>query len=153
MRPLIDLVFRTRRLALRLLRLKTCGVKVLLVNRANEILLIRNSYGRSDLWVLPGGGVGRRETPERAARREVKEELGLDVPLLAFVSAHYSRSEGKSDTIHLFTGEAPGEAEPDGVEVEEAAFFAPDALPDNVSPATLRRISEHLGRRRPDGSW
>ena len=153
MKVVVDLLFRTRRLALRLLRLKTRGVKVLLVDRGGAILLIRNSYGRSDLWVLPGGGVGRGETPEKAARREVREEIGLEVPRLAFVSAHFSRSEGRRDMIHLFSGQVVGEPRPDRFEVEEAGFFPPDRLPDNVSPATRRRIAEHLGRRSPDGKW
>jgi ADP-ribose pyrophosphatase YjhB (NUDIX family) len=152
-RPVLDLLFRLRRLVLRLLRLRTRGVKVLLLNPAGEILLIRNSYGRTDLWVLPGGGVGRSEDPAAAARREIDEELGCGIAGLALISVHLNRSEGKRDTIHLFRGEIEGEPRPDGFEVEAAAFFAPDALPASLSPATRRRIEEHLGSRPADGSW
>jgi 8-oxo-dGTP pyrophosphatase MutT (NUDIX family) len=153
MRPLLDLLFRTRRLALRLLRVKTRGVKVLLVDEAGAILLIRNSYGRSDLWVLPGGGIGRAEDPVDAAHREIREELGCAIAAIAFVSTHLNDGEGRRDTIHLFRGIVDGEPRPDGVEVIEALFFMPEALPDAASAATRRRIAEHRGERAPDGSW
>jgi ADP-ribose pyrophosphatase YjhB (NUDIX family) len=153
MRHLLDLLFRLRRLALRLLRLRTRGVKALLVNPAGEILLIRNSYGRSDLWVLPGGGIRRSEDPADAARREICEEIGCGIRALVPLSTHLNDKEGKRDTIHLFRGEIMGEPKPDGFEVEAAAFFAPHALPPSISPATRRRIEEHLGKRVADGRW
>jgi ADP-ribose pyrophosphatase YjhB (NUDIX family) len=150
---LLDLLFRVRRLVLRLLRVRTRGVKVLLRNPAGEILLIRNTYGRTDLWVLPGGGVDRAEDPADAAHREIDEELGCGIAELSLLSVHFNGSEGKRDTIHLFGGVVAGEPRPDGYEVEEAAFFPLDALPSSVSPATRRRIDEHLGRRAADGQW
>jgi 8-oxo-dGTP pyrophosphatase MutT (NUDIX family) len=54
-------------------------VRAIVVNEKDEILLVRNWYGRQ-LWTLPGGGVKFREDPAEAARRELKEELGLDLP-------------------------------------------------------------------------
>ena len=149
----IDLLFRLRRAIVGGLRLRTRGVKVMLLSEAGEVLLIRNSYGRSDLWVLPGGGIRPWETPEGAARREVEEEVGCAIARLAFVSHHRSASEGKRDTIHLYRGLAIGEPRPDRFEVAEAAFFALDALPASLSDATRRRVDEHLGRRDPDGGW
>jgi len=48
---------------------------------------------------------------------------------------------------------AVGVPRPDGNEVVEAAFFALEDLPASVSPATRRRIEEHLGLRKTDGGW
>jgi 8-oxo-dGTP pyrophosphatase MutT (NUDIX family) len=149
----LDLLFRLRRLTLRLLKVKTRGVKVMLLNPAGEILLVRHSYGRTDLFVLPGGGVGRSEDPADAAHREIMEELGCAIDALDFVSTHLNHGEGRRDTVHLFRGLAQGMPSPDGIEVIEALFFPPLALPDAVSAATRRRIDEHLGLRMPDGSW
>ena len=146
-------IYKLRNLALRLLRLRTRGVKVMLFNKKGELLLIRNSYGRSHLYVLPGGGVGRRETPQAAAAREIQEEVGLEARRLALVSTHFSAAEGKRDTIHLFSGVAEGEPKADRLEVDEAGFFPLDRLPDSVSSATLRRIAEYEGKRDADGSW
>jgi 8-oxo-dGTP pyrophosphatase MutT (NUDIX family) len=153
MRRLLKLLFPLRLALLRLFRVRTRGVKVMLLNPAGEILLIRNSYGRSDLFVLPGGGIGKSEAPAVAAQREIREELGCAITGLEFVSMHFNRGEGRRDTIHLFRGLAEGAPRPDCVEVVEARFFATSGLPESVSPATLRRIEEHLGRRNADGSW
>ena len=153
MRNLLDLLYRIRRRLIRIVRPRTRGVKVMLFTPAGEIVLVRNSYGRSDLFVLPGGGVRPFEDPAAAARREVREELGCEVDDLVPVSTHFSANEGKRDTIFLFRGRASGEPVADGFEVAEVRNFALDALPVSVSPATARRIDEHLGRRPRDRGW
>jgi ADP-ribose pyrophosphatase YjhB (NUDIX family) len=153
MRILLQIAYRLRRFAFRVLRVRTRGAKTMVFNRAGELLLIRNSYGRTHLWVLPGGGIGRRESPEAAAAREVKEETGLDVSDVRFLSVHANNAEGKRDTIHLFAARADAEPNADAFEVEEARFFALDKLPREVSRATLRRIAEFRGERPADGRW
>jgi ADP-ribose pyrophosphatase YjhB (NUDIX family) len=153
MKRALDFAYRTQKRLWKLLRPRTRGVKVMLFNGAGDVLLIRNSYGRSDLFVLPGGGVRPWEDLEPAARREVREELGCEVEQLAPVSTHYSTAEGKRDTIHLFSGLVLGRPRADRFEVEEADFFPFDALPPNLSEATRRRIEEHRGQRERDGAW
>ena len=153
MKRLLDLLYRLRRRLWNLLRLQTRGVKVMLFSDAGELLLIRNSYGRTDLFVLPGGGVHMFEKPEAAAAREIREELNCGVEGLAFVSLHVSASEGKRDTIHLYRARPTGAVRADGHEVAEARFFALEDLPPSVSPATQRRIAEYRGLREPDGAW
>jgi 8-oxo-dGTP pyrophosphatase MutT (NUDIX family) len=149
----LDLAFRLRRRLWALLRLRTRGVKVMLFDPEGALLLVRHGYGRSDLYLLPGGGIQMFEPPERAARREIREELGCGVDGLVLVSTHFSAAEGKRDTVHLFTARPVGAPKPDGFELIEARFFPLDALPAATSPATLRRIDEHLGRRVADGRW
>ncbi|MEO9255658.1 MAG: NUDIX domain-containing protein, partial [Tepidiformaceae bacterium] len=51
----------------------TLGVRVILTSDG-KVLLVRHTYRPG--WFLPGGGVHRRESLERAARREVREEAG-----------------------------------------------------------------------------
>ena len=54
--------------------------------RPNVGIIIFNDEGRllwakrlgQDAWQFPQGGVQRRESPEQAALRELKEEVGLD---------------------------------------------------------------------------
>jgi len=150
---LLDLAYRIQKHVWRLFRPKTRGVKVLLVNGAGEILLIRNSYGQTRQFVLPGGGIRPRENPAQAAAREVKEELGCAVEELRLASTHCSTREGKRDTIYLFHGRLSGQPVADNFEVLEARFFPPDALPQTVSRATERRVDEMLGKRPATESW
>src|ERR1043165_939460 len=93
----------------------------MLFNEAGALLLIRNTYGRTDLFVLPGGGVHIFEKPAAAAAREVKEELNCGVEDLAFVSRHVSAFEGKRDTIHLYRARPAGEVRADGHEIGRAS--------------------------------
>ena len=153
MRAIIQAGYALRRMVFGALRLKTIGVKVMLLNEAGEILLIRNGYGDSSFFLLPGGGVSRRESPQAAAIREVREELGVAIEHVEPFWTYESGSEGKRDTIHLFKARTSETVEIDDREVIEARFFRLDALPDSASPATRRRIAELRGERPIDGSW
>ena len=153
MGALRQFAYRVQKHLWRMFRPRTRGVKVMLFNADGEILLIRNSYGASNLFLLPGGGVRPWERPLDAARREVREELGCSVEALVPLSMHSTSAEGKRDTVHLFEARIAGSLQADGVEVREARFFALDALPEAVSPATARRLAERSGQLEPDGSW
>lgn len=150
---IMQLAYKVRRAILGALRIRTMGVKVLLFNPDGEVLLIRNSYGDTGRFLLPGGGVGRGESAAEAAIREVREELGVAAEQLEHAWTYQSTAEGKRDTIHLFRAVVSDPIRIDQLEVVEARFFALDALPETVSPATLRRIREVSGERAFDGSW
>lgn len=149
----IQFLHRCRHAALRLFRIRTRGVKVMAFNPAGELLLVRNTYGQRHLFLLPGGGIERRETPAEAAARELKEETGIRAEGLEARAIYFSRAEGRRDSIHLFTALATQAPEPCGIEVEEARFFPLNALPENISAATLRRIAEYRGERLVSESW
>ncbi|HEX4738020.1 MAG TPA: NUDIX domain-containing protein [Allosphingosinicella sp.] len=153
MRWLLKRLYPLQRALWRRLRPRTRGVKVMLFNARGELVLIRNSYGRSDLFLLPGGGVRPFETPEAAARREIREELGIDIEEVTLRSTHLSVSEGKRDTVFLYEAVTAQSLRPDGVEIEEARFFPPDDPPPLASPATLRRLAEYRGIAQADGRW
>jgi putative (di)nucleoside polyphosphate hydrolase len=53
------------------------GVGIFLVNRRNEIFIARRN-DIEDAWQTPQGGIDGRESPEQAAFRELKEEIGTD---------------------------------------------------------------------------
>jgi len=54
---------------------KRMGAGVLFQDGADRVLLVEPVY--KDYWELPGGAVEADESPYEAARREVKEELGM----------------------------------------------------------------------------
>jgi len=54
------------------------GVGVMLLNRQAEVLVGKRIDMPSDAWQMPQGGIDARETPEAAAWREMREEIGTD---------------------------------------------------------------------------
>jgi len=54
---------------------------VVIITKGDKILLINRTNGDRNYYILPGGGVESEETPEQAAVREAKEELGLDISI------------------------------------------------------------------------
>jgi 8-oxo-dGTP pyrophosphatase MutT (NUDIX family) len=56
------------------------AARVLVVDDAERVLLFRFRFGgRSPFWATPGGECDPGETFEAAARRELREETGLDL--------------------------------------------------------------------------
>jgi 8-oxo-dGTP pyrophosphatase MutT (NUDIX family) len=55
------------------------GALCVIEREDGALLLLRQSYRRKEAWGFPGGLLKRGEQPADAVRREVKEELGIDV--------------------------------------------------------------------------
>ena len=101
---------------------------------------------------LPKGLVDAGERPEQTALREVREETGLDVELERLTGVYYHADHAAGEFIHfVFRGRLPGVAEirPQATEVAEWAFFAPDSLPEPMSPSTRLRLLDALADRPP----
>lgn len=126
-----DLFWRTAyRVAYQLIKLywavahpRTRGALVA-VWRDGRLLLIKNSY--TPFYSLPGGYVRPGEDPEHTARRELREEVGIDagegpLPLAMDVEFEWER---KTDCPAIFRYEPaePPVVEPDNREVVETMW-------------------------------
>jgi 8-oxo-dGTP diphosphatase len=60
----------------------------IIVDDDDRILLAHWNEGRRAAWTLPGGGLEPGEEPERAARREVREETGYKVVIEELLGIH-----------------------------------------------------------------
>jgi ADP-ribose pyrophosphatase YjhB (NUDIX family) len=99
--------------------------RVLLARRAHE-----PSRGK---WDAPGGFVHEGEHPEDAARRELREETGLDVELRDFLGLYvddYVDAHGARKTLNLYWTARIQKGEPVAADdVEELRWFARGDLP------------------------
>jgi 8-oxo-dGTP pyrophosphatase MutT (NUDIX family) len=104
------------------------GVKCVLTDRG-RVLLVRHTYGNRD-WDLPGGGRRSGETAADAARREMREELGLDGLRWRPLGVLRAHVEGHRQTLHLYGAEVAAPALTlERAELETASWFPLDELP------------------------
>jgi 8-oxo-dGTP diphosphatase len=112
----------------------------------DELLTIRNSYKPG--VTVPCGGIGRGESPREAARRELSEEVGIEVAPEQLVPTDeiVFENEYKRDHVHFF--ELRCEVRPtvriDHREVVAAEFVA---LGDLASRPLVPALRSYLERR------
>lgn len=94
-----------------------------------QVLLIRNTYGRR-MWTVPGGGLKPGEEPVAAVRREVVEEVGITLSAVQLLGQFQGREDYRHDTVHVFVGQANDlTCTSDPGEILEARWFDVNALP------------------------
>ena len=121
------------------------------VGEAIEVLLVHpagNSNRRAP-WGIPKGAPDPDETMEDTARRETREETGLDYtePLTDLGYVDYTRSKKR---VHGFAGKAPDGASPRCAswEVDKAEFIEITRARRIIHPdqaALLDRLVRHIG--------
>lgn len=124
---------------------KRMGAGCLICDEQGRLLLVKPGY--KPTWEIPGGIVEKDESPLACCRREVQEELGLAIPVGRLLVVDYNApSPEKSESLmFIFDGgelsaEACGRIQLPQSELAGWQFFAPEHLPEALSPALRRRI-------------
>ena len=117
------------------------GVTVAILENQTILLTLREDF---EVWCLPGGGLDDGESLADAARREVREETGLEVELTRLVGM-YSRVGWRPHHTFLFEAQITGGTlAPDPHEVIEARFFPLDDLPKMMLIGQDYRIQDAI---------
>ena len=109
------------------------------VERDGKLLLAHNTAWPEERYSIIAGFVEPGERLEDAVRREIREEVSIEVKNLKYFG---SQTWPFPNSLMLgFTAEySSGEVTPDGVEISKAGFYSPDEIknmniPDNASIA------------------
>lgn len=122
---------------------KPVGAAAVILDAEGRILLVKHSYGKLN-WELPGGLSEKDESAEETAKREVKEETGLDVTVGRMTGVYYEPANDMHHFVfhcHNVQSERP---EPCSAEILECMFATLDDLPKPMSDFTYQRIKEAL---------
>src|SRR6059058_6428894 len=131
------------------------GVRALVVDPDDRVLMLRYGSSYDQWWITPGGGVDAGESDEQALRRELREELGIeDFELGELVDERERHFLGEpgfgGQTNRIYLVRVPAFEARVISEAEEARWFAVDeldALP--TSPYDLSEmIRNAIGRAR-----
>lgn len=131
----------------------TLGVRIAVLNGANEVFLVHHTYAPG--WLFPGGGVERGETVHEAAARELREEGGIIAQEpLALHGLFSNEARFPGDHLACFILRAfTRENWTANLEIAEAHFFPLTALPAATTGGTERRIAEIHGLRPISPAW
>jgi 8-oxo-dGTP pyrophosphatase MutT (NUDIX family) len=133
----------------------TLGVRAAVFDADGRVFLVKHSYTPG--WHLPGGGVERGETVTDALTRELAEEGGIRLTAPAALHGIYlNRRASKRDHVAVYVCRdwvQPQLPKVPNLEIVACGFYAPDALPDDTTPGTLRRLAEIAEGRAAAPEW
>ncbi|MFA4887022.1 MAG: NUDIX domain-containing protein [Candidatus Nanoarchaeia archaeon] len=73
----------------------------------NEYKLFLMTSPKWQGWLIPGGKIEDKETPEEALKREIKEELNIDLKNITFIEEHFKQASSDfydpTVTFHFFS--------------------------------------------------
>lgn len=127
------------------------GCGALIINDKEEVLLLKRTEktrNQAGCWAKPGGGVEFGEKAEDAIKREVKEELGIDIELTKFLGFTNDIMEAEKQhwiALNFMAKIIGGEVqnlEPE--KHEEIKWFSLNNLPEKLAQNTKDSISEYL---------
>lgn len=123
------------------------GAIALLKNENNEILMmLRNKKPAKDKWAIPGGKVEMFETLEETLKREMKEELGIEIEVTKFLCnvQDINKEKGEHWIMPVYEAKIVNgkvkNMEPE--KHKELKWFHIEDVPENISYMTQMVIDE-----------
>lgn len=120
----------------------TVTAGALIFNDKGQVLLLKHRFRAGSGWGLPGGFLEKGEQPLEALKRELREEIGMEVESAEIFA---TRSFKKPRQVEiLFLCRANVDVKPQAMEVERAEWFSLDSLPQGL-PRDQRLLVERAG--------
>ena len=117
-------------------------VAAMLFDDRERILLLEHVFRADEGWGVPGGFINKAENPEAALRRELREEISVE---LEDVQVIFTRALGTLRQIEIyFRARVIGDPKPSSFEIKSAQWFALDQLPPDLSKDQRRLIERAI---------
>jgi 8-oxo-dGTP diphosphatase len=127
-----------------------CAAGALFLDDEGRVLIVEPTYKAR--WEIPGGRVERGETPRAACVRELREELGLDLPLGRLLVVDWAPNVRDEHVRFVFDGGTLTEEQLDAIELapdelSSWAFLPPEEMFVMMTPRLVRRVTAALEAR------
>ena len=116
----------------------TVTAAAVVLNDDRRILLLKHVFRPGSGWGIPGGFLNKEEQPEEALRRELREEVGLEIEEISL--AYVRTLEWTAQIEIYYLAHASSDGRPRSFEIVESDWFSVDALPDSLSRDQRRLI-------------
>lgn len=121
------------------------GVVLVVMNDAEQVLLLRHVFHSYAPWGLPGGWLNRQEAPAEGVLRELKEETGLTAVLHTILFADKQHNPPHLGIAYL--GQLQGGSLHLNAEIVEAGWFSFNKLPGSLLPFHRDALAAAAARR------
>ncbi|MDC7225582.1 MAG: NAD(+) diphosphatase [Spirochaetales bacterium] len=111
---------------------------IIMIQKDNKILLGHNRRFPEGRYSLLAGFMEIGETIEETAVREVREEVGIEIGNLRYISSQ-SWPFPDSLMLGLRADYVSGEITPDGIEIVHADWYSPETFPSIPGHGTIAR--------------
>lgn len=149
-RILIKILYQIFRIYFYLFKPVGIGVRTIILNDMNEVLLIEHTY-KHGLY-FPGGGVKKYEELDEASRREVKEEVNVDIENQYLFGVYRDITFDTNDVLFVFvasTGKNGEQIIADQIEIKSAKWYKYDKIPRNrVNQRCLLALDDYFSNNK-----
>jgi mutator protein MutT len=95
-----------------------------------RVLLLKHRFRPGTGWGMPGGFIEAGEQPEEALRRELREEVGLELEKIELFATRAFKTPQQVEII--FKARALGNTDQLNYEIQKVAWFSPGELPEEL---------------------
>jgi len=115
-------------------------------SKKETFLIFRDDY---PIWVTPGGGIEKGETPFEAAKREIYEETGFNTKIVRKIGTYIVNEKGNIKELSLYEARyVSGKYRPEFPD-NSAKWFPTNKLPFRITNIARGRIIDSLQPQKP----
>ena len=113
-----------------------------ITDNQGRVLLLKHRFRPGIGWGMPGGFLQEGEQPDQALRRELREEVGLEVEKLELLITRAFKVSRQVEIV--FTARAIGDTNQLNYEIQKAGWFYLNELPRELPKDQAQIIKRAL---------
>ena len=115
----------------------TVTAAAIVQNDEGDVLLLKHRYRPGSGWGIPGGFLELGEQPEQTLRRELREEIDIELNDVRLFTVRTFKRQKQIEVV--FVARASGSIQPQSGEIESAEWFSRNSLPDGL-PSDQKKL-------------
>jgi ADP-ribose pyrophosphatase YjhB (NUDIX family) len=120
----------------------TVTTGAMLFDDDGRILLLEHVFRPDSGWGIPGGFLSRSEQPQDGLRRELREEVSIEIDEVEFL---FARTLPRPRQVEIyFRARVIGDPKPSSFEIKKAQWFTLNELPEELSNDQRRLIQRAI---------